>query len=541
MSTSEPTNAPSLPSTADATPYVPVSWMAVAAAVVAGTYVSCLLVFGYFAFVGKKPLLMVELLVLPAVALVLCFAARRMIRNSEGTRTGDNLVNAAWWTSVILGLCYVAYLFAIGFAIRRDARGEVDKWMAQIKSGTDEDIGKAFHRTLAPGQRQSVAATDLDGMKTAFRDELLAFSTGDLVRLAQRNRDQFKFEIEGVTWENRPGVVECRVTGTATCPEGTFPVLLPLRGLEGVTKSDAPGAAPAAAAAGRQWMIVRPPQGGFIDQARATRTGFGWLVAILESDGGLAGKAFLDYQGAGPVGREYAHQVFVSAGGDRTGFNTQTVAGLLRNSFGWWDGAAARLMLRLGDAGYTDFVDNRFFKTTTGAEPSARDKRRFLEAWNGPGLRPAGDKLRDQAGNVPDKENVITFTGDAVEVRVPVEIPLLPQRADGDLPVNPEDQRPGTARGRLVLTCADPHLLALVKRYRESANPATGTTDIPAELRAELDRYKNAKDPNRLALPWRVVRIESDLKSVVVLQQGKGGPPGGGMPGGGGGHGAAGH
>ena len=536
MSTSEPTNAPSLPSTADAVPYVPVSWAAAAAAWFAGKFVVLLLAFGYFAFVGKKPLLMEELLVLPVIAIVLSFAARRMIRNSEGTRTGllygVDLVNAAWWTSVIVGLCYVAYLFAIDFAIRRDARGEVDKWVNQIKSGTEEDVGKAFHRTLAPGQRQSVAATDLDGMKTAFRDELLAFGQSDLVRLAHRNKDQFKFEIEGVTWENKPGVVECRVTGTATCPEGTFPVSLPLRGLEGVTKSDAPGAAPAAAGAGRQWMIVRPLQGGFIDQGRATRTGYGWLVAILEADAAAAGKAFLDYQGAGPVGREYAYQVFVAPGGDRTGFNNQAVAGLLQNSFGGWDAVAARLLLRLGDAGYADFVANRFFKTNTGAEPSAWHKRRFGEAWNGPSLRPAGDKLRDQAGNVPDKESVVTFTGDAVDVRLPIEIPLLPQRPDGDLPVQPEDQRPGTARGRLVITCTDPHLLALVKRYREGANPASGTTDIPAELRAELDRYKNAKDPNRLGLPWRVVRVESDLKAVAVQQQAKGGGPP--MPGGGG-------
>src|SRR5438093_1247197 len=121
----EPTPSPALASTADPTPYVPVSWLAVAAFSVAGLFVVTLLALGGFAFVNKKPLLMGELLVLPVIAIVLSFAARRAIRNSEGTRTGEKLAANAWWLSVVFGLCYVAYLFAIDFAIRRDARGEV--------------------------------------------------------------------------------------------------------------------------------------------------------------------------------------------------------------------------------------------------------------------------------------------------------------------------------------------------------------------------------------------------------------------------------
>lgn len=526
MSTSESVRPPSLPSTADAVPYVPVSWAAAAAAAVASVFVFALLGFGYFAFVNKKPLLMEELLVLPAVAVVLSFAARRMIRNSEGTRTGllygVDLVNAAWWTAVVVGLCYVAYLFAIDFAIRRDARSEVDRWVAQIKTGTDEEVGKSFHRTLPPGERQSVAANDLDGLRAAKRDELLGFANSDLVRLARRNPDTFRFESTGVTWAYKPGVIECLVTGTVTCAEGTFPLTLALRGFEGVTKGDGSAGAPAGgASAGRQWMVVRPPQGGFVDQSRASRTTYGWLVAILEGDGALAGRSFLDYQGAGPVGREYAHRAFVTPGGDPAGLGEAAVHAVLRSVSGPWSAAAARVALQLGGTDYDDFVANRFF-TGTG------DKARFRDAWNGPGLRPAGDRLRDQAGNVPDKEPTLVVTEGAVELRLPVEVPLLPQRPEAGKEQKAEDLKPGTARGRLVLTCTDPPLIELVKKYRAEANPANGSLDIPADLRSQIEaKYRDPKAPSRLSIPWRVVGVESDMKPVVIEQQQRGGPPGG--------------
>ena len=69
----EPTHSPSLPSTADTTPYVPVSWMAVAAIAVAGLFALLLLAFGAAAFTNKKPLLMEGLLALPVIAVVLEF------------------------------------------------------------------------------------------------------------------------------------------------------------------------------------------------------------------------------------------------------------------------------------------------------------------------------------------------------------------------------------------------------------------------------------------------------------------------------------
>ena len=493
----EPTHSPSLPSTADAVPYVPVSWAAAAAATVAGVFFLALAAFGYFAFANKKPLLMEELLVLPAVAIVLSFAARRMIRNSEGTRTGllygTDLVNAAWWLALVLGLGYIAYLFAIDRAITRDARGEVDRWMGSIAKGTEEDTLLAFHRTLPPGKRQSVSPNDKYQMRVLFRDDLLGFENSDLLRLAQRNRGAFEYAPGGVTWKYTPGTIDCTATGTATCPEGTFPVLVPLKGMEGVTGGEGGGS-------GRHWMIVRPQGGGFIDQRAATRTEYGWLLLVLEVDGGAFGKGFVSHL-AGPGGRTYAYRGFVAPGGDRAGWGAVAMDPGAQFVF-------AIPAQALGDAGYADYMANQFYKLPGGGEPSPDQKSKFATAWAGQALRPAGDKLKDPTGAAIDKEDVIALTDTAIEVRVPVEIPL---------------QNPGkiqVARGRLVVACTDPAVVAELKALKASANPSQGSSSPPEEM----VRRKAA---------WRVVRVESDLAPVDVAPPGGAGGPGGpGGPGG---------
>ena len=485
----EPTRSLSLPSTADAAPYVPVSWAAAAAASVAGVFLLTLLAFGYFAFANKKPLLMEQMLVLPAVALVLSFAARRMIRNSEGTRTGllygVDLVNAAWWLALVLGLCYVAYLFAIDRAITRDARGEADRWMGLIAKGTDDDNLLAFHRTLPIGTRQSVSPNDRYQLQAAKRDELLAFENSDLLRLAQRNRGAFEYAPGGVTWKYTPGSIDCTATGTATCPEGTFPLLIPLKGREGVTGGAGGGA-------GRQWEIVRPPGGGFIDQRAATRTAYGWLLLVLEVDGGGHGKGFVSLLAAGPGSRAYAYRAFVVPGGDRPGWGAVAADPFTQFAF-------AIPAQALGDAGYADYMANQFYKLPGGGEPSPDQKTKFAAAWDAQGLRPAGEKLKDAGGAAIDKDDVIALTDAAVEVRVPVEIPL------------PNPGKLQVARGRVVVACTDAALLAELKALKASANPSQGTAS-PSE------------DMVRRKAVWRVVRVESDLSPVDVAPAT---PPGG--------------
>jgi hypothetical protein len=90
-----------------------------------------------------------------------------------------------------------------------------------------------------------------------------------------------------------------------------------------------------------------------------------------------------------------------------------------------------------------------------------------------------------------------------------------------------------TARGLLVVACTDPGLLDLIKRYKESADPTKGTINPPDELRAELlERFADPREPTRFRVPWRVVRVESNLEPVIIAPSQRGGamsappPPG---------------
>src|SRR5438552_3382203 len=176
------TRPPALPSTADATPYAPISWMAVAAVGVAAVFVLILVVSGLDAWWNKKPLIMPEVLFLPAVAIVLAFAARRMIRNAEGTRVGEDLANIAWWMSLVLALVYFAYLMAVGYSIRRDAETEVQRWVDYIRA---EDYVRAFDRTLPA---QSRVGADEAKMRSLHREQFFQFQQTDLARVAARNK-----------------------------------------------------------------------------------------------------------------------------------------------------------------------------------------------------------------------------------------------------------------------------------------------------------------------------------------------------------------
>lgn len=488
----EPTPSPALPSTADAAPYVPVAWTAVAAVVAAGLFAALLLALGLTAFVNKKPLLAAELLVLPVVAVVLSFAARRVIRNAEGTRTGERLADAAWWTAVVLGLGYTAYLFAISFAVRREAAAEAERWVGRVQKGEVED---AFYDTLPAGMRQGVARSDKALIRLRYRDELLSFAGTDLVRLAARNRGELTFAPAGVTeWSYKPGAIDCTFAGVVTCPEGRFPVLIPLKGAE--------AAGGEAGGGGRQWSVARPPNAGFVEQAKVERTGYGWLLLLAESVGAGHGKAFLDAAAAGgPGAGPYLLRAF-AADGDAAGWAAVARTPLLQMA------VAAPLGIAQPGANAAGPPAD-FFRLPGNVEPAPAQRDKFLAGWNAVGVFESGRRLRDAIGNAPDKDPVVAVTDAAVEVQVPVELPL----AGGS--------KVETARGRLVVVCADPELLAELKRRKAAAAGEKPTSAPPADL----ERWATTR--------WRVARIESDLAPVSPPQSqatltGPGGPGMGG-------------
>lgn len=473
---------PALPSTADTTPYVPLAGLAVASSIVAGILTAALLAFGLTAFLNRKPLLEPWLLVLAAVAMALAFAARRVIRNSEGTRGGENLANGAWWTAVVLGLCYAAYLMGIDFSVKREARRELDVWLALLKKGTDEDLATAVWRTLPPGERQSVDPRDTPAIRMKYRDPMLVLGNCDLAKLLKRNGDALTFEHAGSTWAARPGAIDSGLSALATCPEGAFPIVVSMRGLDGAAGPDGGRAGP------RQWLVSRPQGGGFVDQARAARTPYGWLVEYLERDGGAFGRGFVSFAANGPAAHPYAYRAFVAEDdGNRKSWRElgQPTSGRLQIAFALATGAR-------GDdwaAGYTTFRDTQLIKKSDGTDHTPAARTSFLAVWNTMGLRPPGDRLREPGGGgAIDKEDLLALTDTAITVKVPAEIPFGARDA---------------ARARVVVVCTDAALLAELKQLRATADPKTASTNPPAGLMGR-------------AIPWRVVRIESDLAPIVV-------------------------
>jgi len=488
----EPTPVPVLPSTADPIPYVPVSWMAVAAISVASLFLGFLVAFGISAFLAKKPLIQPELLVLPAVGIVLSFAARRVIRNAEGTRTGENLANSAWWICLVAGLGYAAYLLAIDFAIRRDARGTLDRWIEKVKAGDEISLNDAFLRTREPAQRGKIAPDDTPQIMGRFREDYLGFKQTELIRVALRNKGECEIVPEGVKeWSYRAGGVDCAFQGTLRCPEGKFPFIVGLRGVDSL---------PGAETVGRQWWVMFAHQNGYVLRDQRSLTPYGWTMLGLEESGAFFGNQFLASLRAGHWSIPYSYQAMMKP-------NTGAY-------FRAWEVAAVTTPARLAATGglaatapYTsDFTaysfPDHFYKAVGGGEPTPEQRAQFKAVWETTGLLPAGGRLKNSA----DTHTLLTITDTSVEARVPCELP------------SPGQDTSSAARGRLVLVSMEPNIVQELKQLRGEANPDTGTSTPPVSI-------------SRRDFRWRIVRLESDMAKVQMQQRMTGGPEGAeGMP-----------
>lgn len=478
----EPSATPTLPSTADTTPYVPVSWMAVGAMAIASLFVIVLVSLGISAFLAKKPLVQPELLAFPAIGIVVSFAARRVIRNSEGTRTGERLAVSAWWICVIAGLGYAAYLLAIDYAVRRDAKGELQRWMGYVVEGEEKPFNLAFLRTRDPARRTGISADNTGEIRSLFPDDYIAFEQSDIVRLTRRNKGSCLFIPTGVKeWMYRPFGVDCLYSGILKCPEGTFPIIVPLRGTESTS---------AAEGVGRQWTIANPP-GGYIARDQRSITPYGWLLDSLEASGVEYGSRYVGLVASGPLGSQFAYHTIIGP----------------EARFGFWQSLYQALPAHVAAVGglamgfqltpdYGTFMSQKLYTGPRGAEPTVEQRQQFKRAWEGAGLFPAGARLR----NSPDNQSSLTITDSAVEVRLPCELPF--PSTDGNI---------SAARARLVVSCSDPAVLAEIKQLRSEANPDRGSTVPPDNLR-------------RRQYLWKILRIESDMVPVRLAPDGPGSP-----------------
>ena len=484
--------------------YAPISWMAATALFVAGAFAAVLLALVLIAFTANKPLIEIWLFVFPVLGLVLAFAARRHILNSEGTRTGLRFANWAWWICIVAGLCYAAYIGATEYTIHTDTEKQFVAWadnLKKIEAGKPNDpaLASAFYQTLPPPQR-AFSATNTTAMQDRFGPDFTTFRQNKLLMMILRNQGQSELVPQGLKqWEQSPGKIVCSLAATLKTPEGEFPMIIPMEAT--VEKGK------------REWQI-KGFDGYVQDSPGTKRTPYGWLVEWLDYTGKMTVDQFLKTAAAPTLAngtviflpdailaQPLAYEMF------HTGSVPKTVDSRIVVT------AVDRMMLTGGlglfwptSPAYIKGMQGEFFVQTPLPDgkmnPDANAKEDFQYCWTNIAfekITPAGRTFQ----NTTDKNAMIRFFPDRVEIHIPIE--LKTQKAD---PKN------SGALGRMVLTLDDKSVLAELNEARELGLKGTRSENLPPELQ---------KKPSA----WKVARIESNLRVLRMSPIQTAGAPGG--------------
>lgn len=449
----ETPRATSLPSSSDAEPYVPLSWMGVAAFGSAILLVVLLLILAADSFYKKRPLLELELVLIGiAVVVVLSFIGRRRIRDAEGTLSaralGIDLCSAAWWTALVVGAIYGAYWLAITIPLQNEVQSQVSKMVENLNQG---NVGAAFHQTLPPGS--GVAPGDVASMEARYRRNFLAFRKSPIVQTALRNKGECRYDSGSMRdTEFSTGLMTCTAGGTLISPEGRLTLTVPLRAID-LVRGDQEKVT-----GGRQWQIMPEPD-GYVTTGQFTP--YGWAINDVINKGIETGFSFLNTQSTGTTARLDAAPHAAAA------------------SWG---------VLAHYPPDWLDRASDKLFTLPGGAAPSEPQRALFRRMWRTIGLLATGTRLKDYA----DTATPLTVTDSGLELSIAVEAPLPG-----------EEGNPGAAIGRLVLVSNDASLLARLKELKAAANPDRVTDQPPTDL--------NLPAPN-----WRVLRIESNLQFIEM-------------------------
>ena len=473
----QPTS-PRLSSDVSAQPgYAPIAPLAVVALGLGCLYV---VVLGYMQFASYRnglPLTDTWLLFVPPVVVMLAFVARRQIRASEGTRTGERYANAAWWVAVVSGVVFLASLLGNNYTVQRDAKDVFLDWCKNLAeldafNPKDPNLSEAVWLILPPGTRPN-AKKDAARIEAAFADQLAGFRQTDLARVCMRNKGTLTFVPHGLRdWSVKASEIDCVLTATVTGPEGDYGLELPMR-----AAVDDKGQ--------RRWQVKPAGPEGFIKSRNLTR--LGWEALALEIDGGSFGKELV-IRLASPGQGTVVYLGYLQPGGDPNKAANAINRFLLKTAepLAAGGGGAAVPAGMPVPHDWASTVTRTLFTKADGSPHSPADADRLFRMLNAGGqVMPAGSVLR---GN-PDVAPVMAVRPDGLECRFPVEMPL------GSGPA------PSGFKGRLVFTLpaadAGPYLTD-----RAAGGGGPRTTEPPAEL---------FNLPRR---PWRLVRLETDLKLV---------------------------
>lgn len=482
--------------------------MAAAGLIVAIFFVGLLVALALIAFSGNKPLIEFWLFAFPILGIVFAFAGRRHIVNSEGTRTGLQLASVAWWLCLVSGLSYAAYLGATEYTIRTDTEKQFVAWAVNLKkadpnSPGDPALAMAFYQTLPPQQR-AFSPTNTTVMQDRFGQDFAAFRQNKLLVMIVRNPGEAELIPQGLKqWQYSPGKIECALGALLKTPEGEFPLTVPMEAILGDKGK-------------REWQI-KVFEGIVGDGPGVKRTAYGWLVDWLEFMAKLTFDQFLKTASAptyvegipgiigdGLLAQPVAFEMF----------RTNTIPRTMENRLIAAAHERAKVVGGLGlvwptSPAYAQAMKEGFFVQIPLPDgkmmPDTNPREDFLYCWNNIAyekITPSGRTMP----NSPDKNPMLRFFPDRVEISLPIE--LKPPKAD---PKN------AAAIGRIVFVIDDPAFLAKINATREESKAGQGGTELPVEFQ-------------KMPSPWRLARIESNLK-IIKAQSASGGPGGPGGPG----------
>jgi hypothetical protein len=459
----------------DSSDYAPYALLAIVALGVAALYLLLLFVFGFGALRQGQSFILPELLAIPLLALVLSFAARRQIVNSEGTRIGLKFCDWAWWIAVVGGFGYLAYLGGTYFAIRKDADRAFRNWADRVAKANpldpkNVDFAAAFHATLPPDKQPSVAMTDVGKMQGLAMQGWIAFKQSDLIRLSLRNRDELRFEPGGLEeWTQKGPKLECKLTVKSICPEGEFTSSV------GMLRLSEPGKDPV-------WQVQPPGDDNTLFLRTARLNDYGERIRDMD----LAGKAFVYQHLLGNAALRNFNAKLLDEF-RRGGINGDEVVARLK--------AEARIrMMGLGGMGWflpepKDFAElaKTHFQPVDKGDPAreAEQRQLFAGVWKsgligGPGMT---------ISKSPDLNAVLLKLAKGWELRVPIELQMSMAST-------------GTAaRGVCVLICDDAAFLAELDAFKAKPGPMHDARPLMAPSKP---------------VPWRFDRFESDMKMITA-------------------------
>jgi hypothetical protein len=461
------------------------SLLAILAICVAGGFGIVVLTLTGVGMVTRRPVLEPLLILLAVVGVVLAVAARWQIKNAEGTIAGTGLAKTAFWLSIVVGCCYLAYFYGNAFAIQQQAK-------EFVRTGFFGPLQQRDYKQLAlvslpPQARRGMSKDDV---AVRFAPTLNALQHIEFIRVMDRAGKDSTVESQGIKeWKETPDGVEVALNYLVKTREGEFEIIVTAVGAENKDTT------------GRQWFVRSGAP--FVKSKKFTS--FGRMFVELQFDGERFLKDWL------AVKLPYAHfdQLYLDtlpiSADERQRLHADYVRqGIIGNGLacgatpgGGLDVAASLALLfgnmelnrqvylpaRGGSPGYDGYARRLVrFDERTQAQPTTIKEQLI------PRLLQASVLAIPSNANFMESMTILEWDPTQVRVYVPVEFNL-------PAPLNYR------ANGRVVAICEDKDVLAKLSEL--GAAPWSGDQPFKADTSNSV--------LGGLSHQWRIGLVELDF------------------------------